>query len=151
MLRLSLKLNHFNDINDDQRERMEVVEKLDQRIVKITTNQLNVELDRKDPRYIKSLVNVKIVYKLKKGCLLLLGNLGCSYKDDYCGEFFCKRVVIEEGTEYENVKGVELLISFNTPTYRTTNDELKVCMGTIASDKNFVYNIKQFSEFMNIF
>lgn len=152
MLQLSLNLNHFNDIKPDQKDLINSIKNnRGYKHVKLTTNRLSIIYDRKDARYIKSLENVKIVYKLDRGCLLLLGNLGCVYTGDFCGEFFCKRVVIEEGNEFENIQGVDLELSFSNPLSCTSNDLLKDYMRQIVEDKNFVYNINQFDDFMNIF
>ena len=57
--------------------------------------------------------------------MLLLGNIGCVYTGDFCGEFFCKRAVIEEGNEYENIQGYELEIDFSNPFNCTPNDIMK--------------------------
>ena len=152
MLQLSLNLNHFNDIKPDQKDLINSIKNnRGYKHVKLTTNRLSIIYDRKDARYIKSLENVKIIYKLERGCLLLLGNLGCVYTGSFCGEFFCKRVVKEEGTEFENIQGVDLELSFSNPLSCTSNDLLKDYMRQIVKDKNFVYNINQFDDFMNIF
>ena len=104
MLNLNLKLNHFNDIKEEQKVYLDSLKLGETGTLnaKITTNELKIIYDKKDQRYIKSLENVKLVFKLQTGgCLLLLGNLGCVYNGDFCGEFFCKRVVVEEGTFFE--------------------------------------------------
>ena len=154
MLNLNLKLNHFNDIKEEQKVYLDSLKLGETGTLnaKITTNELKIIYDKKDQRYIKSLENVKLVFKLQTGgCLLLLGNLGCVYNGDFCGEFFCKRVVVEEGTFFEKVKGVSLFVNFSNPFNRTSNDSLKLYMQEIIEDPDFVFNIGQFDEFMEIF
>lgn len=152
MLQLTLKLNHLDDMKKSDVDILNDVKRIQgYKKIKITTNSLNVVYDRKDARYIKSIDSVKLIYPLEQECLLLMGNLGCVYNGNFCGEFFCKRVAIEYGNKYENIKGVEIEMCFSNPLRCTPNDSLKICLQEIASDPNFVFNIGQFEEFMGIF
>lgn len=152
MRNLVLTLNSFPDMKEDQRFLLEEVRrKQGFTQVKITTNSLNIRYDVKDARFIKSLENVKLVYKLEEGCLLLMGNLGCVYTGSFTGEFFCKRVVIERGSEFDNIRGVPIQVCFSDPFGCTPNVQLKECLQEIVDDPNFVFNINQFADFMNIF
>lgn len=152
MRNLTLTLNSYPDMKEDQRLLLEQVRrKQGFTPVKITTNSLNVRYDVKDARFIKSLENIKLVYKLREGCLLLMGNLGCVYTGSFTGEFFCKRVVVEPGSEFDNVRGVSINVCFSAPFECTPNAELKQYLQEIVDDNNFVFNINQFADFMNIF
>ena len=149
---LRLNLNNFPNMPDEQKELLNMVKSAGELNVKITTNHKQITYDRKDSRYIKSLDGVKLVIKLKgQGCLLLIGNIGCVYTGNFCGEFFCKRAVIEEGNNYENVKGLEISVDFSNPLNNTPNDILKDYLRMIAENPMFEFNIGQFDEFMEIF
>ena len=152
MISLSLELNFAKEMKKELKEIIEQLKLKDKTIVKLTTNKLRVELDRKDERFIKSLNGIKIIYRLENNkCLLLLGNMSCVYKDKFCGEFFCKNIVIENGNSYSNIKGMEVELDFSNVFNRTSNDFLKVYMEKISKHPDFVYNIGQFDEFMEIF
>lgn len=149
---LALNINYFNDMPEEQKEYIKAIKSSGTLNTKITTNALKIVYDKKDARYIKSLDNVKLVFALKDGgCMLLLGNIGCVYTGNFCGEFFCKKVVIEEGSQYDNIKGVEFEIDFSNPLGCTPNDVMKERLQEIVNNKNFVFNLSQFDEFMDIF
>ncbi len=149
---LALNINYFNDMPEEQKEYINALKSKGTLNTKITTNALKIIYDKKDARYIKSLENVKLVFALKNGgCMLLLGNIGCVYTGNFCGEFFCKKVVIEEGSQFDNIKGVEFEIDFSNPLGCTPNDVMKERLQEIANNKNFVFNLSQFDEFMDIF
>ncbi len=150
---LRLQINHFPDISEQSKEYIQLLRERGEFTAKITTNELKLERDRKDARFIKAINNVKLIVGLKNnvGCLLFIGNIGCTYKGSFCGEFFCKRVVLEEGNQYENIKGMELRFDFSNPLNCISNDSLKCCLEIISNDPNFVFNISQFDEFMDIF
>lgn len=150
-MHLRLKLNNFDSMSNDQKELLDFVKRAGELKVKITTNSKKITYDKKDARFIKTLDGVKLVIKLKQGCMLLLGNIGCVYTGNFCGEFFCKRAVIEEGNEYENIQGYELYVDFSNPMNCTSNDELKIYLQEIANSKDFEYNLSQFDEFMDLF
>ncbi len=149
---LVLSINYFNDMPNEQKDYIQMLKTKGRLNTKITTNSLKIVCDKKDARYIKSIDNVKLIFELKNGgCLLLLGNIGCVYTGNFCGEFFCKRVVIEEGSEYKNIKGVEFEIDFSNPLGCTSNDVMKERLQEIVNNPNFVFNLNQFDEFMDIF
>lgn len=151
-MRLSLNLNHFNDMPEEQKDIIRMLKGSGMVKTKITTNAKKITYDRKDSRYIKSLDNVKLVFQLEDGgALLLLGNICCVYTGNFCGEFFCKRVVIEEGNSYGNIRGFEFEVDFSNPLNNTPNDVLKEYLKVIADSSEFEYNINQFDEFMDIF
>lgn len=85
---IKLKLNHFSNLSEETLSYIQSVRMLGKRFVKITTNELKVQYDKKDNRLIRSIDNLKLIYELEQGCLLLLGNLGCTFRDGFQGEFF---------------------------------------------------------------
>ena len=151
-MKLVLNINYFKDMPEEQKEYINALKTRGTLNTKITTNALKVVYDKKDARYIKSLDNVKLVFALKKGgCMLLLGNIGCVYTGNFCGEFFCRKVVIEESSKYENIKGFEFEIDFSNPLGCTPNDVMKERLQEIVDSRSFVFNLSQFDEFMDIF
>ena len=81
---------------------------------KFSTTKIEIVPDRKDPRFISTLKNVKIVLKTESNeILILIGNLQCDYRPPFGAAFFLRRVV-KETTEFESVKGVEFPIRFAT-------------------------------------
>ena len=116
--------------------------------VKLTSNGLNVEHDKRDDRYIVKLHNVKIVYKTKDGCLILKGNLGCRFCHPFGGEFYVKYASVDQ-TDFDKVVGANADIVFcSTPM---SVDETKSALERICENENFVFNVSQFDEFMDIF
>ena len=64
--------------------------------VKITSNNLEVQMDKKDSRDIANLRNVKLIYKASGGgCVILMGNLGCSFKQPFGGEFYVNKAIYD--------------------------------------------------------
>ena len=64
--------------------------------------------------FVKTIKEVKLIYELEgKGCLILLGNLGCDFRQPMGGMFFCKRVYIDQNVDYHAIKGVEMNICFS--------------------------------------
>ncbi len=116
--------------------------------VKLTSNGLNVEYDKKDARNIVKLHNVKIVYKFQDGCLILKGNLGCRFSPPFGGEFFVKYASIDK-TDFDKIVGAKAdLVFCSTPM---SVDETKSALERICENENFVFNVSQFDEFMDIF
>ena len=121
--------------------------------VKLSTTKKEVVLDRKDPRYINTIKNVKIIYKkATDGIVIMIGNLQVDFRQPSGGAFYCKKVV-EERTEFEDIKGVDADVAFiNTIS---ENPMSIISMLQVLEDLNnnndFEYNIGQFNEFMEIF
>lgn len=118
--------------------------------VKLTTNSLHVKFDARDQRMIASLNGVKMIYAMKNGgCLILCGNLGCSFRAPFGGEFYVKKVIIEENSDFETIKGVaEEVVFCNTPI---SIGQMQEKLEEIKNNEDFVYNLSQFDEFMDIF
>ena len=121
-------------------------------IVKINTNKKTLIFDNKDNRFLKSIDNVKICYKVKGGGIVgLVGNLQCDFRPPFGGLFFVKKV-FEETTDFDTLKGVESEVTFVLPGYNPMSiEEMRIQLGALAMAHNFEYNIGQFDEFMEIF
>lgn len=119
---------------------------------KLSTTKVHIVPDRRDPRFIDSLKNIKIVLKKQdEGILILLGNLQCDHRPPYGASFFITRVV-NEVTEYASVRGVSARVRFATMNETITdNRELEPFMQKLIKEKDFQFNIGQFDEFMEIF
>ena len=119
---------------------------------KLSTTKIQIVQDRKDPRFINSLKNIKIVLEKEDGgILILLGNLQCDYRPPYGAAFYISRVV-DEPTEYASIKGVETFVKFaNIVEPITDNRSLERIMDDLIHDSRFQFNIGQFDEFMEIF
>ena len=145
---MELKISSFNNSLDD------VIESLcDNKThsVKISTTKKIIERDRKDARYIKSLNNVKLIYKKEDGgILILMGNLQVSFKQPFGGEFFLKKI-INDTTNFEDVKGVVKDIKFISIGYPISVSDMQRELDEINNNPDFEYNISQFDEFMEIF
>ena len=144
---MNIKLNYGQYV---KREIVDAVNDGQYHDVILTTNALSIEKDRRDARYIKTIRDIRIVYGLKSGgCLILGGNLGCSFVQPLGGEFFVKKAYIDEKTDFNSIKGVhtELVFSNNPMSI----SEIQSLMEKIVSDDDFVFNLSQFDEFMDIF
>lgn len=118
--------------------------------VLLSTNRLNIEHDNRDQRLIKTLKEVKLIYELEgKGCLILLGNLGCDFRQPMGGMFFCKRVYVDQNVDFNAIKGVEMDICFSN--YPLSIDNTQTILAELVTNENFEFNLSQFDEFMDIF
>ena len=160
MLNLKLtKAPHFMQVEnneDSERRRLEQLELLSvvddgrYHAVKITTNILDIKYDRKDQRLLSAINSVKLIYKMANGgSLILIGNLGCSFRQPFGGEFFVKKVVVEENTVFDNIVGAfdDVMFSNYPIDIPTMQDRL----ARISKDSNLVFNLSVFDEFMEIF
>ncbi len=150
-MNIKLKLNLSSYLSEEMLNYIQNVKEVGKRFVKITTNELRVQYDKKDNRLIRSIDNLKLIYELEHGCLLLLGNLGCTFRDGFQGEFFCKRIVVEENTNFKDIRGATAYIDFSNPLNAISNDALYEVLQELKNDSNLVYNIGQFDEFMELF
>ena len=118
--------------------------------VKITSNNLEVQMDKKDSRDIANLRNVKLIYKASGGgCVILMGNLGCSFKQPFGGEFYVNKAIYDEKSNYDEIEGVVREIKFSN--YPMCIDEIKRELVEIRFDNKLEFNLTQFDEFMEIF
>lgn len=119
---------------------------------KLSTTKKEIIPDRKDPRFINTLKNVKIVFKKEDGgVLILIGHLQVDFRPPFGGAFFCRRAV-EETTEYANIKGVSARVAFINMTGDPTSvGEMQNVLAELNAHPDFEFNIGQFDEFMEIF
>lgn len=118
--------------------------------VKITTNILDLRYDRRDQRLLTAINGVKLIYKMANGgSLILIGNLGCSFRQPFGGEFFVKKVVVEENTVFDNIVGANERLIFTN--YPVDISSMQNKLAEISKDPNLVFNLSQFDEFMEIF
>ena len=160
MLNLKLtKAQHFmqpeSTVEADNRrlEQLEMLMAIDDgnyHDVKITTNILDLRYDRRDQRLLTAINGVKLIYKMANGeSLILIGNLGCSFRQPFGGEFFVKKVVVEENTVFDNIVGANERLIFTN--YPVDISSMQNKLAEISKDPNLVFNLSQFDEFMEIF
>lgn len=160
MLNLKLtKAQHFmqpeSTVEADNRrlEQLEMLMAIDDgnyHDVKITTNILDLRYDRRDQRLLTAINGVKVIYKMANGgSLILIGNLGCSFRQPFGGEFFVKKVVVEENTVFDNTVGANERLIFTN--YPVDISSMQNKLAEISKDPNLVFNLSQFDEFMEIF
>lgn len=160
MLNLKLtKAQHFmqpeSTVEADNRrlEQLEMLMAIDDgnyHDVKITTNILDLRYDRRDQRLLTAINGVKVIYKMANGgSLILIGNLGCSFRQPFGGEFFVKKVVVEENTVFDNIVGANERLIFTN--YPVDISSMHNKLAEISKDPNLVFNLSQFDEFMEIF
>lgn len=144
----SLKLGYYPDIKN--KDILDLVNDGQGHDVLLSTNKIDIEYDKRDPRYINRLKDVKIIYQLEgKGCLILIGNLGCDFRHPMGGMFFCKRVYIDQNADYTSIKGVEMNICFSN--YPLNIESMQAVLSDLVRNGNFEFNLSQFDEFMDIF
>ncbi|WP_264229683.1 DEAD/DEAH box helicase [Acholeplasma laidlawii] len=117
---------------------------------KISTKKLEIELDKKDNRNISSLRKIELVIKLKEGFLVLKGNLGCSFKPPFGGEFYIIDYKEIPNGNFETQGGVNVNITINN-SYPIDINSMSMMLRMISEDPEFVFNIEQFDEFMEVF
>jgi len=146
-MEMNLKLITRSDL--ENRDLIERIDDGDICTTKVTTNALHVEMDNKDQRLIKSIKGIKMIVKLKEGCIILKGNLGCSFTQPFGGEFFVRKAILDLTCDYNTTKGVEIGVFFTSNPM--TNDSIRSYLEKIVETDEFVFNIKQFDDFMYIF
>ncbi|MGD9909445.1 MAG: AAA domain-containing protein [Candidatus Izemoplasmatales bacterium] len=117
---------------------------------KLSTKRLDIERDTKDARNIKSLRKIEIAIELVEGFLVLKGHLGCSYKQPFGGEFYIIDYKEISNGKFSSLNGVPVDLMFDN-NYPTTIENMYTYLYVISSDSNFVFNIGQFDEFMEVF
>ena len=151
---LNLKLTYAPHLNEENRAHdRELIDAVNDGLthsVKITTNKLQIERDRKDQRSISAIRGVKLIYQMARGvCLILMGNLSCSFRQPYGGEFFFTKTAVEENRNFKEVEGVDADIIFTN--YPTGIQTMQTYLAMLAESPNLVFNLSQFDEFMEIF
>lgn len=117
---------------------------------KISTKNLQIEYDRNDNRNIKSLKKVEIVIPLVHGFLILKGHLSCSFVQPFGGEFYMIDYKEIPNGSFNTLGGVEIGIHFDNH-YPTDNNTMFSILKSILNHENFVFNVGQFEEFMEVF
>ena len=151
---LTLKLTYAPHLAEEEhardRELIDAVNDGSFHAVKITTNKLNIERDRKDQRNISAIKGVKLVYELSGGgCLILMGNLSCSFRSPFGGEFFVSRTALEEKRNFADMEGVSTQVRFaNNPMDIAA---MQSFLDSLSVNPDLVFNLSQFDEFMEIF
>lgn len=117
---------------------------------KVSTKILDITRDKKDERYINSIRKVEITIELKTGFLILKGHLSCSYARPFGGEFYIIDYKEIPNGIFHTQGGVPVYLSFdnNNPV---SIDTMRQFLDTLIMDNNFVFNVSQFSEFMEVF
>ena len=134
----------------EQLDLLDIVDDGDFHVVKITTNSLDLKKDKFDDRLINAINNVKLIYMMEDGgCLILIGNLSCSFKEPYGGEFYVRKVVIDENNVFDDIVGVKEEVKFSN--YPESIDSMQPKLKSISLNPDLVFNLSQFDEFMEIF
>lgn len=123
---------------------------------KLSTNKLKTKQDRKDERFPSAIFNVKMPIKVdfnsgKSGALILNGNLTCDFRD-FTGHFYVKRVIQNNGANFNEMQGSECEI-YACPTSGSADsiESFQTKMLRLVNDKEFVYNMGQYNDFIKIF
>lgn len=146
-----LKLETSPNLPAEKKELVDSLYDGNNHFVKLSTNSLEYDKDRKDERYISAIRNVKMIFKLKEsGCLILKGKLGCSFKSPFGGSYFIVSANIDESADYNTIIGVEKEIKFDN-NYPISIDSMENELGNIIEDKDFLFNMSQFEDFMDVF
>lgn len=139
--------NHNKQVQDI----IEQVERLGSKPVIISTNKLEYESDKKDYRFVSAIKNLKLTYKLEKGCLILRGTIRCEFKDGFRGKFICFGATKDESADFDKIKGIRKIINFSDPLNAIKNSDLQNELTWWIKNQDLVYNITQFDEFMDLF
>ena len=148
---LTLKLSLLDKMPLEEQEIVDYVNDGLIHRAKLTANKLDVEQDYRNPLLYKTIKNVKLVFSIngREDSLVLKGNLCSSFRPPKGGEFFVKKAMIIKGLKFDTLEGVVQEIEFSN--YPMTIDSFQRELMNISNDNNFVFNMSQFEEFMEIF
>ena len=118
--------------------------------IKASTKSLDIGYDKKDNRKIKSLRRVEFTLQLKEGFLILKGNLGCSFQRPFGGEFYLIDYKEIPNGNFSLQGGIKMNCIFNNVS-PTDVDTMFLKLDEISKNVDFVFNIGQFDEFMEVF
>jgi len=149
-MKIKLSYNQKEESTDIKKWYEALISNKDWINAKVSTKSLNVEKDRKDNRYIRSLKKIEIAMKLEEGFLILKGHLSCSFVNPFGGEFFMIDYKEITNGNFETLGGVEVRFLFDN-SYPIDNSTMHNYLEKISSDDSFVFNIGQFDEFMEVF
>jgi len=117
---------------------------------KVSTKKLEVEKDKKDERNISSIRKVELTLELKEGFLILKGHLSASFKSPFGGEFHLIDYKIIPNGNFIDLGGVQIKVLFEN-NYPMDLNQMFNSLQELSNDPNFVFNIAQFDEFMEVF
>ncbi|MCR5823352.1 MAG: hypothetical protein K6G60_02870 [Lachnospiraceae bacterium] len=118
-----------------------------------TTTKKTIVPDRKYPGCVGSIKNVKMIFKIDSGGILILsGSLQNYFKPPFCGGFYATKYTVDDASNFDSIKGVKATVSFPTLYNNMTEIEtMRVFMKDLSEDSDFEFNISQFDEFMDVF
>lgn len=150
MIILRLKPSFSDRLKPEEREIINAIDDGQVHTVKITTEKLDVRKDRRDGRSIDSIRNVKLIYRTGDGgCVICKGNIGRSFKQPFGGEFYFTGALHVNKRDFDAIKGVDASVLLcNSPT---SIDNMDTEMYKIIGNSDFVFNLSQFDDFMDIF
>ena len=118
---------------------------------KLSTNKKKVHYDRRDQSKLAGISIVKMVVKAPdKTIYLLKGYLQISWRRPMGGEFRVLSAIKQEEIDFQKIGGVLCSIEFDDRNVSTI-EEMHDILQIINDDKDFEFNLSQFSEFMEIF
>jgi superfamily I DNA and/or RNA helicase len=149
-IQVKLSYNQTKESNGLREWYESLVSKSNWIVAKISTKSLEIERDKKDNRFIKSLRKVEIAIALKEGYLILKGHLGCSFNRPFGGEFYIIDFREIPNGNFALLGGVtfNFKVDNNNPI---DNSLMFGLLEELSSNSNFVFNISQFDEFMEVF
>jgi ATP-dependent RNA/DNA helicase IGHMBP2 len=146
---LLLRVEESPNLHDDELSLLEQVIGTGHH-VKITTNALEVDNDRKNTAKICGIRNVRIVYETGTGILVIKGSLGCKFVPGwFCGGLFVRGVQTENAS-FDGIDGAEATLTLSKDRGCSIEDA-ESGFGELAADENLVFNITQFDDFMKVF
>lgn len=118
---------------------------------KLSTNKKQVHYDRIDRSKLAGISIVKMVVKAPdKTIYLLKGHLQISWHHLRGGEFRVLSAIKQEEIDFQKIGGVLCSVEFDDRNVSTI-EEMHDILQSINDDKDFEFNLSQFSEFMEIF
>ncbi len=149
-MEISLKLEKAKHLKEAELDLINAVDDGRYHDVIFTTNKIVLEMDRRDSRNVNAIKGVKVAYGMKNGqTLILMGNIGCSFRPPFGGEFFVTKALVEN-TEFSEISGVSGKLHFSS-SYPTDNSYIRSFINDLISNPSFEFNFTQFDEFMDIF
>ena len=148
-MNIRLKIEQSAKLEQDMHDLINIIDDGSVCHVKFTTNVLRFKKDNRDERLLSSLDSVKMIVSLEEGCVILFGNLQCSFKSPFGGSFYIYNVVQDATCDFNTTVGADADVTFcSNPT---DNPEMRSILEKIKNHPDFVFNISQFDEFMDIF
>ncbi len=118
---------------------------------KLSTNKKQVHYDKVDRSKLAGISIVKMVVKAPdKTIYLLRGYLQISWINPMGGEFRVLSAIKQKEIDFQKIGGVLCSVEFDNRNVSTI-EEMHDILQRISDDKDFEFNLSQFSEFMEIF